>query len=213
MWKPRQTYQLLHVALWLVAFFHAGEAGAQSLRGSSSSLDRQNREARRHDYTFVRGPAQLTRFVGLGLLVPVAGSDDYALNDVSFDVARPEVKLFIERLSGQYRRGCGEPLIVTSLTRPRSSQPPNASPRSVHPTGMAFDLRRPAGRACQTWLESTLLSLEAKRVLDVTLERNPPHYHVAIFPDHYSAYVAALTGQDVSELMAEASAETPAGIP
>jgi hypothetical protein len=78
---------------------------------------------------------------------------------------------------------------------------------------MAFDLRRPAGRVCQTWLESTLLSLEATRVLDVTLERNPPHYHVAIFPDHYSAYVAALTGRDVSELVAKASAETPSGTP
>ena len=38
--------------------------------------------------------------------------------DVSFPFARPEVELFVQRLSGQYRRACGEQLVVTSLTRP-----------------------------------------------------------------------------------------------
>ena len=37
--------------------------------------------------------------------------------------ARPEVVLFLERLGKQYREACGEPLVVTSLTRPKSSQP------------------------------------------------------------------------------------------
>ena len=77
----------------------------QSLRGSARSLDRQNLQATQHDFTFLRDSAQLRRFVGADLLVPVTGNHDYVLKkDVSFPYARPEVRLFIDRLSGQYRR-------------------------------------------------------------------------------------------------------------
>ena len=145
------------VLVAVVATFPVG-VGAQSLRGSRASLDRQNEQAARHDFTFLDGPSQLNRFVRAGLLVPVRRTRHYALNDVSFPYTRPEVKLFIERLAQQYYRGCGEQLVVTSLTRPRSHQPRNASPRSVHPTGMALDLRRPSNRRCREWLESTTTS-------------------------------------------------------
>ena len=167
----------------------AGGASAQSLRGSASSLDLQAEQAEQHEFTYLRGTEQLGRFVDAGLLVPVDGNRDYSLTDVSFPFARPEVKLFIERLSAQYRRACGEQLIVTSLTRPTElPQPRNASDRSVHPTGMALDLRRPQGR-CRQWLERTLLSLEEEDVLEATAERSQPHYHVAVFPSQYAAYV------------------------
>ena len=167
---------------------------AQSLRGSSASLDRQGAQARRHDFTHLAGPAQVRRFVDAGLLVHLPGNRDYTLVDVSFPFARPEVRLFIERLSSQYRRACNERLVVTSLTRPLSHQPRNASDRSVHPTGMAVDLRRPAGR-CRGWLEGVLLSLEARGVLEATRERRPPHYHVAVYPKPYAAYVRALAAR------------------
>ena len=168
----------------------------QSLRGSARSLDRQNLQATQHDFTFLRDSAQLRRFVGADLLVPVTGNHDYVLKkDVSFPYARPEVRLFIDRLSGQYRRACGDQLVVTSLTRPRSHQPRNASPRSVHPTGMAIDLRRPRRSTCRQWLERVLLSLESRRVLEATAERSPPHFHVAIFPEAYRDYVARITSR------------------
>ncbi len=165
---------------------------AQSLRGSSASLDRQVAQARGHDFTHLTGAAQVRRFVDAGLLVHLAGNRDYTLVDVSFPFARSEVRLFVERLSSQYRRACGQRLVVTSLTRPLSHQPRNASARSVHPTGMAVDLRVPAGR-CRGWLEAVLLSLEARGVLEATRERRPPHYHVAVYPKPYAAYVRALT--------------------
>jgi len=111
---------------------------------------------------------------------------------VSFPFTRPAVRLFIERLAAQYRRACKQRLVVTSLTRPRSHQPRNASIRSVHPTGMALDLRRPGG-TCRRWLESTLLSLERRAVLEATVERRPPHYHVVVFPEAYLSYVDRLT--------------------
>ena len=173
-------------------------AEAQSLRGSATSLDRQNAEAFRHDFTFLHNPTQLRRFVRAGLLVPVADTQDYWLKQVSFPYTRPEVRLFIGRLAAQYRRACGERLVVTSLTRPSSHQPRNASVRSVHPTGMALDLRRPANRRCRGWLEDTLLHLESADVLEATRERSPPHYHVAIFPRDYARYVATRTTRRAS---------------
>ena len=170
------------------------EASGQSLHGSQGSLDRQNAQARTHDFTYLGTAAELQRFVDAALLIRVGGGDNYLLKEVSFPYARPEVKLFVERLSAQFRAECGEPLVVTSLTRPKSLQPHNASARSVHPTGMAVDIRRHNTVSCRSWLESVLLSLEKSGVLEATLERYPPHYHVAIYPDEYTAYVARITG-------------------
>ena len=186
----RRSLSPLLAAGLLLGGVQAG--AAQSLRGSSASLDRQVAQARGHDFTHLTGAAQVRRFVDAGLLVHLAGNRDYTLVDVSFPFARPEVRLFVERLSSQYRRACGQRLVVTSLTRPLSHQPRNASVRSVHPTGMAVDLRVPAGR-CRGWLEAVLLSLEARGVLEATRERRPPHYHVAVYPKPYAAYVRALT--------------------
>ena len=169
-------------------------AEAQSLGGSTRSLDRQNFAAVQHDYTFLSNPAHVQRFVDAGYLVAVPGNRDFQLKGVSFPYARPEVELFISRLAGQYRAACGEPLIVTSLTRPRSRQPRNASPRSVHPTGMAVDLRRSNSRRCRNWLENVLMHLEGARVLEATRERRPPHYHIALFPKPYAEYVATARG-------------------
>lgn len=185
----------------LAAALLATPIEAQSLRGSRASLDRQNREARQHDFTYLRRPRQVDRFVDAGLLLPLEGGEHYRLHDVSFNVARPEVKLFIERLSSQYAAACGEPLVVTSLTRPASHQPSNASPRSVHPTGMAVDLRVPEGR-CRRWLQDVLVSLERRRVIEATLERSPAHYHVAVFPREYLSYVSALTRRSAAALLA-----------
>lgn len=171
------------------------EAAGQSLRGSPESLDRQNAQARAHNFTYLETPAQVRRFVEAGYLVPVRSTADMeVLRSVSFPYARPEVRLFLERLSTQYRAACGEQLVVTSLTRPLSNQPPNASVRSVHPTGMAVDLRRSANARCRSWLERTLMSLEGRGVIEAIVERRPPHYHVAVYPRPYAQYVARITG-------------------
>ena len=176
---------------------------AQSLRGSRASLDLQNRMARQHDYTYIDTPSRVRFFADQGWLVRVEPNRDFDLHAVSFPYARPEVELFIRRLSGQYRRACGEKLVVTSLTRPTTRQPRNASDRSVHPTGMALDLRYSWDRNCRQWLEGVLTSLERQGVLEATLERRPRHYHVALFPSPYAAYV-----QSIQERSAANAAET-----
>ena len=177
----------LLAATWNLVFVTS--VHAQSLRGSSQSLDRQNRVAIQHDYTYITTPGQVTRFVQAGYLVRVPGNRDYRLHGVAYPYARQEVALFLSRLGSQYRSACSEQLVVTSLTRPRTRQPRNASDRSVHPTGMAMDLRRPNNGSCRSWLESVLLHLEGAGALEATRERRPPHYHVALFPKQYGAYV------------------------
>ena len=175
-------------------------AEAVSLRGSRASMDRQNLQARRHGYSFLANPAQVRDFVAKGYLVRIPGNDDYTVKQgVPFPYARPEVQVFLERLGEQYRGACGQKLVVTSLTRPKSHQPWNSSPRSVHPTGMALDLRVSWSRTCRRWIESVFLSLEAKGVLDANREYHPPHYHVVLFPEPYMAYVARLEGKQGSE--------------
>lgn len=171
---------------------------AQVLRGGRPSVNRAYRVAQDHDFTFLKTSSQVRRFVEGGYLVQLRPTEDFELIAVSFPYARPEVELFVERLSGQYHRACGERLVVTSLTRPLNSQPRNASDRSVHPTGMAIDLRKPQAGACRIWLERVLLQLEGSGVLDATAERRPPHYHVALFPRQYRAYVSRLQARAAS---------------
>lgn len=156
-------------------------------------MQAQNRRAHEYDYTFLTNPAHVRHFVNLGLLVELKGNGDYRLDDeVSFPYARPEVRTFIERLSRQYRAACGEQLVVTSLTRPLNRQPRNSSSLSVHPTGMAVDLRRSIKRACRRWIEDVFLHLEGIGTLEATYERRPPHYHVAVYTREYARYVASL---------------------
>ncbi len=180
---------------------------AQSLRGSAASLDRQNRQALQHDFSRLRDAKHVQRFVDAGLLVPVYDTADYWLKAVSFPVARPAVKLLVQRLGSQYRTACGERLVITSLTRPLANQPRNASGRSVHPTGMALDLRRPFPGPCRTWLEDTLLYLEGQGVLEATRETSPAHYHVALYPQQYVAHVSRLTGLSTGAITASMDAE------
>ena len=174
-------------------------AAGQSLRGSMSSVERQYRMAQGHDFTFLSSADQIRQFVDAGYLVEVPGNAYYVIANVSYPYARPEVKLFLERLGAQYMAACNERLVITSLTRPSTDQPDNASGRSVHPTGMAVDIRRSNQRSCRNWIENVLMGLEETGVLEATRERWPPHYHVAVFPRPYARYVAALPDQSLPD--------------
>ena len=187
----RRNRRLAVVSSLILALAAVPILSAQSLKGSRASLLRQKEEAREHDFTYLRTSSNVQEFAERGLLVRLPGNADYALasGSVSFPYARPEVKVFVERLGEQYHDACGERLVVTSLTRPITRQPVNASHLSVHPTGMAADLRRSSRASCRQWLEETLLHLEGREVLEATREQHPPHYHVTVFPDPYMRYI------------------------
>lgn len=202
-----QKTTLALVATVCLTFGTLGQA--QTLKGSRASMERQYQEAVNLGYTFMKTSSAVTKFVESGYLVRVSSNGHFELHNVSYPYVRPAVKTFVERLGSQYFAACGEKMTVTSLTRPIDKQPANAAQDSVHPTGMAVDLRIPQAGKCRSWLESTLLELESTDVLDVTRERNPPHYHVAVFPQSYERYVAGVSARPAAVATPAASAPTP----
>jgi nucleoid-associated protein YgaU len=174
-------------------------AAAQSLRGSPESIDRMYRQARNQDLTFFRSGVGVHRAAGEGDLVRMSGNDDYRLSGVSYPYALASTRTFVQRLGAQYREVCGERLVVTSGVRPTSLRLANSTDRSVHPTGMAVDIRKPRGGRCLAWLRETLLYLEGQGVIEATEERRPPHFHVAVFPTQYRRYVSNQDGGSSTE--------------
>lgn len=167
---------------------------AQSLRGSKASVAKQFEQVREHDFTRLPNSEELHRFISLGLLVRLASNGNYTVDEyVSHPFIRPATKLFVERVSGQYRAACGEKIVVTSGTRPLDEQPRNASRYSAHPAGMSVDFRISDSASCRKWLEQTLLTLEKRKVLEATRETTPPHYHITVFSSQYQRYVAEKT--------------------
>ena len=178
------------VAALLVAGAAGRPADASDLFGSKDSMEKQHAVAVDLDYDFALTASQVAEVVASGGLEEVVPNGDFEFSGVSFPYAQPEVRAFIERLASEYHVATGLLLVVTSLTRPISEQPSNASPLSVHPAGMAVDLRIPSSRKARSWLSNRLLDFENHGVLDVTLERKPPHLHVAVFPTAFDSYTA-----------------------
>jgi hypothetical protein len=180
-------------AVFLIALTY-NSSHAQSLRGSRASVDRIHRQAVNHGLRFFPSASSIRNAHQDGELMRLGGNDDYTLVAVSYPYVLPEAYTFVVRLASQYRAACGEKLVVTSAARPTSMRLANSVDRSVHPTGMAIDLRKPTNSRCLRWLRSTLVALNSSGVLEAVEERSPPHFHVAVFPNQYDRYVQARTG-------------------
>jgi hypothetical protein len=169
----------------------AAPVHAQTLRGSRHSVNHTYHYAVAHDLDFTRTSRDVKRELRDGTLVRLGASPHFVTRDVSFPYVTPVTRTFVRRLAAEYHHACGELLVITSAVRPETVQPANASERSVHPAGIAVDLRRPANTKCRTWLRHTLLTLEHRGVLDATEEHFPAHFHVALFPVKYEHYLAS----------------------
>lgn len=170
------------LAVLLLLLTTAAPTPAQSLDGSLGAMQRQLTAATEVGVPMHETVASVYQAILDGGLVRVRSTPDYRLHVVSFPYARPESLVLLERLALGYRGACGERLVVTSLTRPRSEQPGNASRLSVHPAGLAIDVRRSRRRSCRQWLERALLDLERDGLVEATRERWPAHYHIAALP-------------------------------
>lgn len=177
-----------------VAGLTPGPVSAQSLRGSRTSVQRSYNLAVARGLHFYKTTTGVKRAATRGRFVKLTGNANYRMlpSAERLPYVKPTTRTFVHRLSAQYRAACGEQLVVTSAIRPESRQPRNASKRSVHPTGLAIDLRKPQGK-CLTWLRSTFLQLEKAGLIDATEEFRPPHFHVVVFPTKYEAHVKRLT--------------------
>lgn len=154
-------------------------ASAQSLKGSRASVDLMYTSAHTHDLAFLKTREDVYSAAMSGALDLLTINDDLTLDRAAFPFVLPNTKRFADSLAKAYHDGCGERLAVTSGARPVDEQPRNASPESVHPTGMAIDIHKPSG-ACLTWLRTNLLALEDQHVIEATEEHHPAHFHVAV---------------------------------
>jgi LysM repeat protein len=154
-------------------------AAAQSLRGSQASVQKMYTRAVRNDLEFFSTSKSVYESVRDGELVMLSITMDMTLERVTYPFVLPRTRDVLNVFARNYHQACGERLVVTSAARPRSEQPRNASPQSVHPTGMAIDFRKPSGN-CLTYMRGQLLALEKLGILEATEERHPVHFHVAV---------------------------------
>jgi hypothetical protein len=185
-------------AVSIVVLLPLRDIDGQSLRGSRASIDRMYRHARSERLSFFQTPASVRRAVDKRQLVRLEADSTYDLHEVRYPYVRPATRTFVRRLAAQYMAACGERLVVTSAVRPATRQPANSTTRSVHPTGMAVDFRKPQDGKCLRWLRATLLDLEGDGLLEATEEHSPAHFHVAVFPTEYARYVAARARRESS---------------
>ncbi|MFL5618987.1 MAG: DUF5715 family protein [Gemmatimonadaceae bacterium] len=182
---------MLTVALALTTFAHDADAQHRvrarfpdELRGSRESVQKMWDFATMHGLVFYQTPRDIDKAVADGKLVLLDGDGSYELTrSVGFSYATREAKQFVVSFAPQYVAACGTPLIVTSAARPTNRQPRNSNPYSVHPTGIAIDLRRPPAGPCQTWLRKALAELEEQGYIEATEERRPVHLHVAVLTE------------------------------
>jgi len=148
------------------------------------------------------------RWARLELLEPVsAKTSSYYLHQIRAQnrYLRPWSKLFLARLSRQYRARFKTPLRVTSLLRPahyqRSLQRRNGNaaasngPKaSTHLTGASLDISKKGMTSRQiAWMRSVLSSLNEKGHVFAIEEFKQPNFHIMVYRS-YDDYVAAKTG-------------------
>ena len=188
--SPFGTIGALSAALLLLGSF-AGTASAQSLRGSRRAVNKPYHYATLHDLPFSRTSRDVKRSLHEGYLVRLGASPDYVTHNVSFPYVTRTTLTFVRRLAAQYHSACGEKLIITSAVRPESMQPSNSSEYSVHPAGIAVDLRKPTKGSCLRWLRKNLLVIEKRGDIEATEEHHPAHFHVVVIPESYKEYLAS----------------------
>ena len=177
---PRRLLLLLALLLLAADVTIPAPAPAQTLRGSRTAVERAYSFAMHRGLTFTRSRRDVERASRQGDLVRLGGSRNYRLKGVAHPYVRPATRSVLASLAARYRTVCKEPLVVTSAVRPTSVRLPNSVLKSVHPTGLALDLRIPRGR-CRPWLRDELLTLERRGLIDATEERRPAHFHVNVF--------------------------------
>lgn len=168
-------------------------------------MDRIYSQALIHELHFYESSTGVRRAASDGVFVQLKPNAHLDLAGVSYPYLLPATHTFVTRLAEQYHGICGEKLVVTSAVRPKSLRLANSTDKTVHPTGMAVDLRKPPRARCLSWLRETLVSLKGEGVIDAVEEHRPPHFHVAVFPTPYQKYVRARGGTP-----SVASADPPA---
>ncbi len=161
--------------------------------------------AHQRDLQFLRTPGDIYDAAKVGALKMISMTNDLDLERVAFPFVLPNTLRFADSLAAQYHAGCGERIVVTSGARPLDKQPRNASPKSVHPTGMAVDFRKPRNPACLAWMRKSLVALEDAGVIEATEEKHPAHFHVAVLRQNPERHIQLAAGDVAPALTKPAS--------
>jgi len=166
----------------------------------------QNTHADDDNLSRMQSTAMLQRFVRQGYLVAVpASTNDYYLQRIpaSYRYLRPWSKLFLQRLSEQFRAKFHHRLRVTSLVRTARRQRrlarsnANAADatgpqRSSHLTGATLDIsKRFMTPQEQQWMRTVLYSLRQQGYLYAIEEFYQPTFHIMVYRS-YPRYVRLL---------------------
>ncbi len=151
------------------------------LGGELSSSERQLAYTKANAIPLISSNADYWELVRRGYLVSLRHPD------LEVGAKRPHVlpttARFIYEIAEQFRTaGCGR-LRINDATRLVSERPKNGSPYSVHPAGMALDVRViNLSERCYAELNRLLHTAEAELQADVTREYKPEHFHVVVIP-------------------------------
>ena len=184
--------------LTLILAFLCNFAFGDNLQGGKKPRSEVYAEAERHGLTFVNSKDEIPEMVSKSLLVPLVSETNFEVDkQVSYPYVLPEVRIFAQQISEYLNEICGERMVITSALRPTSLKLINSVDDTVHPTGMALDIRRPP-KKCREWFEARIKYLEYKGAIQATREHQPPHYHVVVYPDQYATYVAYSISKDLA---------------
>ncbi len=170
-----------------------------NLRADTESQLVQNEQADADNLSRMEDQAMVERYARLRLLVPVpADTRDYYVHNMpeARRYLRPWSKLFLDRLSRQYRSRFGKSMRITSLVRTEDYQsqlrnrngnaaPPDGEKRSTHLTGASLDIsKKGMTGAEQRWVRRVLHSLKQKGYLFAVEEFSQPNFHVMVYKSY-----------------------------
>lgn len=154
--------------------------GAVSLVGGETTTSLQQYEyAKQQNLSIMETEATYQHAILRGYFVPL--TSPYLVVLAKREYVLPSTAKFVHELAAAYyETGCGQ-LVVTSAGRLTTERPTNGSPYSVHPAGMAVDVRtKYIPPECADWLRAYISEREGKLEVDGTQEYHPEHLHVVV---------------------------------
>jgi hypothetical protein len=164
---------------------------ASLVGGCQTTSEQQFRYAVARQVPFLNTEAEYPAHVASGRLVRLEGPFVHVLARRPYVL--PSTAAFVNELATAYHSfGCGR-LIIRDAFRLTTERPSNGSLYSVHPAGMAVDIRvNGIDEQCESWLTTYFLAKEAEGVVDATREYwkmvrrqrvSNPHFHIVVPPE------------------------------
>lgn len=174
-----------------------GAMGQNILRGSPSSLKKQNEVADKEGLTRMGSPKTIRKYVESNRLVPIPDGKHGIVVDRRLDKSRrycrPWTVQFLKDLGENFRKKFGKNLQVNSCVRDVNTQkslrgtnlnaaPAKGSKASSHLTGSTFDITRLAlSKKEQDYVRSRLVFHEELGNIEATQENWQAVWHVMVF--------------------------------